>query len=50
MVSRLRHVELLADRRWGFGFSVSGTSPTRVESVDPPGPAYQAGIRPGQFL
>ena len=49
VMSRLQYVELIASRRWGFGFSLKGVRPTVVDSVDPPGPAYQAGIRPGKL-
>lgn len=49
VVSRIQNVELIASRRWGFGFTLHGVKPTLVESVDPPGPAYQAGIRPGKL-
>ena len=48
VVSRVRSVELVASRRWGYGLSIAGVSPTFVESVDPPGPAYEAGIRRGE--
>ena len=48
VVSRLRRAELLASRRWGYGMRLSGVRPTVVEGVDPPGPAYQAGIRKGE--
>lgn len=47
VVARLQRVELVATRRWGFGLTLRGVRPTQVDSVDPPGPAYQAGIRPG---
>ena len=47
VVSRLQYVELIGHRRWGYGLTLQGTKPTRVESVDPPGPAYLAGIREG---
>ena len=46
MISRVQHLELTADRRWGYGFTIRGIFPTHVDSVDPPGPAYQAGVRP----
>ncbi len=48
VVSRLQYVELIANRRWGYGLTLQGIRPTYIDSVDPPGPAYQAGIRPGQ--
>lgn len=44
---KIRYVNLTADRRWGFGFTVKGSRPTLIASVDPAGPAYQAGIKPG---
>jgi predicted metalloprotease with PDZ domain len=50
VVARLQQVELTASRRWGFGLSLRGARPPQVDSVDPPGPAYQAGIRPGTSL
>ena len=47
VVSRLQHVELVASRRWGYGINLVAGQPPTVESVDPPGPAYHAGIRQG---
>ena len=47
VVSRLQYVELVASARWGYGMALQGARPTVVDAVDPPGPAYQAGIRPG---
>ena len=50
VVSRMQYVELIANRRWGYGLSLRGAKPTFVDSVDPPGPAYQAGLRSGGNL
>lgn len=48
VVSRVQFLELAADRRWGYGMKLKGIKPTVVEAVDPPGPAYKAGVRPGR--
>ena len=50
VVSRIQSIELIASRKWGCGLSLTDGNPTRVQSVDPPGPAYQAGIRPGESV
>ena len=49
VVARIQYVELIANRRWGYGLSLRGVKPTVVDSVDPPGPAYQAGLRSGML-
>ena len=50
VVSRIQYAELIASRRWGYGMTLRGVRPTYVDGVDPHGPAYHAGIRPGQCL
>ena len=50
VASRVQFLELSADRRWGYGMTIKGIKPTLVATVDPPGPAYRAGIRPGQVF
>ena len=49
LVSRVQYKEVTASRRWGYGFTPVGVRPTVVAAVDPPGPAYQAGIREGEL-
>ena len=50
VVSRVKVIDLIADKKWGYGLTVKGRNPVKVESVDPPGPAYQAGFRPGMYV
>ena len=47
VVSRIQYVELLANRRYGYGLSLVGTRPVVVESIQQSGPAFQAGMRKG---
>ena len=46
--SQAYQTEVQANSKWGYGFTVKGLRPTVVASVDPPGPAYEAGIREGE--
>ncbi|ELU10762.1 hypothetical protein CAPTEDRAFT_223619 [Capitella teleta] len=50
VVARLQQVELTATRKWSFGLVLRGSRPPQVDAVDPPGPAYQAGIRPDDMV
>lgn len=46
VTSRLKFLRLEADHHWGYGMTLQGIKPTLVATVDPPGPAYLAGVRP----
>ena len=50
VISRLKFLRLEADRQWGYGMTLQGVKPTLVATVDPPGPAYLAGVRPSLCL
>ena len=41
-------LRLEAHRIWGYGMAVKGLKPTLVDTVDPPGPAFKAGIKPSK--
>ncbi|XP_074647789.1 delphilin-like isoform X2 [Tubulanus polymorphus] len=50
VVSRLQYVEILPHRHLGYAFTVQGSRPVVVNSVNPFGPAYQVGLREGDIV
>ncbi|XP_064631791.1 delphilin-like isoform X3 [Lineus longissimus] len=50
VVTRLQHLEIVPNRQLGYGFTVSGSKPVVVQSINPFGPGYQSGVREGDLV